>query len=304
MNIQQFQYVLAVAEHRHFETAAERCYVSQSTLSTMILKFEDEIGISIFDRKKRPMEITQEGGQIIERLKIIIKEIENLTELTHEIRGVVKGQIKIGCIPTVAPFLLPLFLVDFVNAYPKLKIEVHEITTDEIVRRLTSRELDIGIVSTPINEPELLERPLYSEPFVLYDTGNKKPDTLIAANLDMENFWLMEEGHCLRSQILDVCNRRDSAINSSLNINFKAASIGSLIRFVKANKGRTLLPALATANFSADELKFVHHFKEPVPFRTIGLLTHHHFPKERLLDVLQKKILNKIEKHQELLRLD
>lgn len=304
MNIQQFQYVLAVAEHRHFETAAEKCHVSQSTLSTMILKFEDEIGISIFDRKKRPMEITREGELIIERLKIIIKEIENLNELTHEIRGVVKGHIKIGCIPTVAPFLLPLFLIDFVNAYPKLKIEVHEITTDEIVRRLKSRELDIGIVSTPINEPELEERSLYSEPFVLYDAGNKRPDNLIAANIDMDNFWLMEEGHCLRSQILDVCNRKDSAINSSLNINFKAASIGSLIRFVKANKGRTLLPALATANFSTEELKFVHHFKEPVPFRTIGLITHHHFPKERLLDVLQKKILNKIGQHQELLRLN
>lgn len=292
MNIQQFQYVLAVAEFRHFETAAEKCFVSQSTLSTMLLKFEEELGVTIFDRKKRPMEITKEGEQIVERLKIITTEIDYLKELSDEIRGEIKGVLKIGCIPTVAPFLLPLFLMEFAEKHPKLEIEVHEITTEEIVRQLKSRELDIGIISTPIKDFELEEFLLYSESFVLYDAGNKKFSEPEIDHIDMDNFWLMEEGHCLRSQILEVCNQ--PSINSSLNISFKAASIGSLIRFVKANKGRTLLPELATTRFSAEELEFVHHFKAPAPYRTIGLLTHRNFPKKRLLHSLKQKIKTKI----------
>ncbi|HRO74530.1 MAG TPA: LysR substrate-binding domain-containing protein [Crocinitomicaceae bacterium] len=291
MNIQQFRYVLAVAEHRHFETAAEKCFISQSTLSTMILKFEEEIGITIFDRKKRPMEITQEGEKIIEQLHIISNEISNLEELSKEIKGELKGVIKIACIPTVAPFLLPRFLVDFAYKYPEITIEVSELTTEEIVRQLKLRDLDIGIVSTPLNESELTEYPLYDEPFVLYETTSKEVQKGTAiSKINMNNFWLMEEEHCMRSQVLNICNQSNDNINSSFNINFKASSIDSLIRFVKANKGRTLLPFLATTDFSVEDQKHIRNLSRPVPFRTIGLLTHQHFPKNKILHLLQQEI--------------
>jgi len=175
MNIQQFNYVLAVAKFRHFETAAEKCYISQSTLSTMILKFENEIGITIFDRKKRPMEITDEGSKIIERLKIITNEIADLEEVCKEIKGEITGKIKIGCIHTVTPYLLPLILPELSEKYPELTIEVKELTTNNIIDLLKLRELDIGIISTPIDEPELNEYPIYKEPYLYFDVSNETP---------------------------------------------------------------------------------------------------------------------------------
>lgn len=294
MNIQQFQYVLAVAESRHFETAADKCFISQSTLSTMILKFEDEIGITIFDRKKRPMEITGEGERIISQIKIINNEIAHLHELAKEIKGEMKGAIRMACIPTVAPYLLPLFLIDFADQYPKLKIEMSEMTTDEIVRLLKSRDLDIGIISTPVNENELTEYPLYDEAFILFDAATEDAGKISVNKINMNNFWLMEEGHCMRTQVLDICSKTNPTGHSSLNINFRAGSIDSLIRFAKANKGKTLLPELATAGFSDDEKKFLRTLSRPAPYRTVGLLTHQYFPRKRLLQLLQKEINNKL----------
>ncbi len=294
MNIQQFQYVLAVAECRHFETAAEKCFISQSTLSTMILKFENELGITIFDRKKRPMVVTDGGQKIIDRLKIITNEIGQLEELSKEIKGEIKGVIKVACIPTVAPFLLPLFLVDFAQKYPDLKIEVIEITTDEIAHQLKSRDLDIGIISLPFNDSELAEYALYDEPFVLFDTAQEKEQKVSVEEINMENFWLMEEGHCMRTQVLDICSQSNPAINSTLNISFKAGSINSLIRFVKANKGKTLLPFWATTQFSEEEKQYIRPLGAPVPFRTIGLLTRQYFPRQKLLQLFQREIINKL----------
>ena len=152
MNIQQFEYVLALAESRHFETAADRCNITQSTLSTMILKLEDELGILIFDRKKKPLEITPEGSQLIAQLQIITKEINNLTEIVKEIKGEIKGEISIAVIPTIAPYLIPLFITHFAHKFPQLKIHVKEEQTAEIIKNLKQRTLDIGIVSVPIND--------------------------------------------------------------------------------------------------------------------------------------------------------
>ncbi len=294
MNIRQFEYVLAVAEHRHFETAAEKCFVTQSTLSAMISKLESELGIIIFDRRKKPVDITKEGEKIIEHLKIISTEINRLDELSKEIKGAIKGVIKIGCIPTVAPFLLPIFLPDFSTKYPDLIMEIKEITTDEIIRRLKSRELDIGIISFPINDDELAEYPIYREPFVFYDTSRTSEKEINTEDILLDNFWLLEEGHCLRNQVLAVCSTENKKINSSLNIKFKAGSIDSLIRFVRANNGKTLLPYLAAINFSDEEKKHIRYFSTPVPFRNVGLLTHRYFVKKTILRLLQEEIRRKI----------
>jgi LysR family hydrogen peroxide-inducible transcriptional activator len=172
MNIQQLQYVLAVAENRHFELAAQKCFITQSTLSTMISKFEDEIGLQIFDRKNKPVSITTEGQIIIEQLKNIINDIEQLNELVKEIKGEIKGNLSISVIPTIAPYLLPLFMQSFASKFPDLNIKVKEQTTHEIIRNLKSRELDIGIISIPVEDKDIVEHKLYDEPFVFYDAGN------------------------------------------------------------------------------------------------------------------------------------
>jgi LysR family hydrogen peroxide-inducible transcriptional activator len=290
MNIQQFKYILAVAEYRHFELAAEKCFVTQSTLSTMISKFEDELGIQVFDRKKKPVGLTNEGELIIDQLKIILNNIDQLDELKHELKGEVKGKLTMAVIPTIAPFLLPLFLQDFANRFPDLVIEVRELTTKEILRQLKSRELDIGILSTPINDSEIKEVDLYEEPFVLYDRALKYPDLIAPEMLDLGELWLMEEGHCFRTQVLKLCDINQQLKKSNLNFDFKAGSIDSLLRFVRANRASTLLPYLATTDFDHVEKCFVKKFEEPIPTRKVGIVVHQYFVKTTVLSLLKSQI--------------
>ena len=290
MNIQQFKYILAVAEYRHFELAAEKCFVTQSTLSTMISKFEDELGIQVFDRKKKPVGLTNEGELIIDQLKIILNNIDQLDELKHELKGEVKGKLTMAVIPTIAPFLLPLFLQDFANRFPDLVIEVRELTTKEILRQLKSRELDIGILSTPINDSEIKEVDLYEEPFVLYDRALKYPDLIAPEILDLGELWLMEEGHCFRTQVLKLCDINQQLKKSNLNFDFKAGSIDSLLRFVRANRASTLLPYLATTDFDHVEKCFVKKFEEPIPTRKVGIVVHQYFVKTTVLSLLKSQI--------------
>lgn len=294
MNIQQFQYILAVADKKHFEKAAEKCFISQSTLSTMISKFEDEIGIMIFDRKKKPVALTSEGEIIVEQLKTINKDIAHFNEVVKEIKGEVKGSLSISVIPTIAPFLLPLFLQDFAKKFSNLNIEVREQTTEEIIRQLKSRDLDIGILSIPLKEKELFEVKLYDEPFVFYDAANVSSSKITVSELDKSTLCLLEEGHCMRNQVVELCDLHKKQGNSKLNFDYKAGSIDSLLRFVKANKASTLLPYLAAKELSENEGHALSYFSDPVPFRTVGLVVHRHFVKNKVLEMLKNEILEKL----------
>lgn len=295
MNVRQCEYVLAVAELKSFGLAAEQCFVTQSTLSTMVGKFEDEIGIKVFDRKTKPITITKEGLEIILSLKGINREIESFKELVESLKGELVGDVKIGVIPTVAPFLLPEFLSDFTRKYPKLNFIVSEMTTDSIENLLEKRELDIGIFAIPIKNKHLVEFPLYDEPFVLYDcTSSPLKEVEHLENVDFSKFWLLEEGHCLRSQVLNICDIKSNKINIDTNFDFRAGSIESLIRFVRKNKGLTLLPFLACTDFSMSDKSKISHFKSPIPARTIGLAVHSHFTKLELVKELQQNIQLKI----------
>jgi LysR family hydrogen peroxide-inducible transcriptional activator len=294
MNIQQFQYILAVAEYKHFELASEKCNITQSTLSTMISKFEDEIGFKVFDRKKKPVVPTAEGKLVIEQLKVIGNSIEQLNELTKEIKGEIAGKLSLSVIPTIAPFLLPVFLKDFAAEFPNLNIIVREETTAEIQKKLKSRELDIGIISIPLLDDELLEVKLFDEPFLFFDTELSTSKKISLKKVKMENLCLLDEGHCMRTQVLQICNENINQVNANLNLEYKAGSIDSLLRFVKANKGTTLIPYLAASDFSEQEKEHLSNFTSPVPFRTVGLIVHRHFVKKKLLVILQKIITQKI----------
>ena len=286
MNIQQLEYVLALAETRHFETAAARRFVTQSTLSTMIAKFEEELGIAIFDRKKKPLEITNEGAVLLEHIRIVSKEINQLKELSSALKGEIKGELKMAVIPTIAPFLLPLFLQDFAAHFPDLTILVREQTTGEIIRNL----------STPLQENDLIETKLYDEPFVYYDAGKKQPNTIAAERIDLNNILLLEEGHCMRTQVVRLCDVKRKANSRQLNFEFKAGSIDSLIRFVKANKAATLLPHLATIGMSSHELNRVSRIGSPEPYRSVGLVVHRHFVKKQILTLMENEIIKRVNK--------
>jgi len=296
MNIQQFNYVLAVAEHKHFELAADKCFITQSTLSTMISKFEDEIGIKIFDRKKKPVSITDEGALLIEQLKIIRNEINKLDELVKEIKGEVKGELSISVIPTIAPFLLPLFLQEFASRFIDLQIRVREQTTPEIIRQLKSREIDMGIVSLPLNDKDLIEITLYDEPFVYYDASSCNRTPVNMDDIDVSKLFLLEEGHCLRTQVIKLCEVQKRRDQNSFNFEYKAGSIDSLLRFVKVNQAATLIPFLATVNMSSDEIQHVRPFVNPTPLRSVGIVVHRHFVKRNIQELLEKSITSKVKK--------
>ncbi len=291
MNIQQFQYVLAVADSKNFEEAAERCFITQSTLSTMIGRLEDEIGIKIFNRKTKPVSITPEGTTIIQRLRIIHNEIDQLKNVIQELKGEMVGDLRIGVIPTIAPYLLPLFLPEFAHRFPQVKIIVKEMPTAQITKSLKNRSLDIGVLALPIVESELVGKELYVEPFLVYDCRSTEWCEKIAVNaLDYSKLWLLQEGHCLRTQVYQICEQSNQSSKRELNFEFESGSMDSLLRFTKSNKGMTIIPYLASLEFSEEDKLNIVEFETPVPSRSIGILTHKFFVKKKLAKELQKII--------------
>lgn len=291
MTLQQIKYILAVAQYKHFETAAESCFVTQSTLSTMISRFEEEIGVYIFNRKTKPLTITEEGNRLIERMQIIQNEMESMQNLVQELKGEMTGELKIGVIPTVAPDLLPLFLSKFAQEFPKVTMVVQEMTTADIKKSLKNRSLDIGILAIPLLDNELIEVSLYLEPFVVYDCSKKsKPEYITVKELNYSKLWLLEEGHCLSTQVQNICELSNDTTKPASNIEFKAASLGSLLRFTQANEGITILPYLSANELNAKEENNLIAFANPVPVRSIGLVTHKHFVKKKLMVHMQKTI--------------
>ncbi len=294
MNVQQIKYVIAVSKTGSFGQAAEMCFVTQSTLSTMVARFESELGITIFDRKTKPIRTTSEGSYILQQLKVISNEMNNLKEVVKELKGEVIGDLKIGAIPTVAPYLFPYFLQEFIKKIAYINFEISEIPTEKIVENLLSRDLDIGIAAIPLKHPDLIELPLYQEPFLLFDKVDKNTNKKFTiSEIDYKRLWLLEEGHCMRNQVEKICElRQERMING--NLIYKSGTIGTLMKFVNNNNGVTLLPQLATLDLSQKEQEHLRVFEDPTPVREIGLIVHKHFVKKNLLEELQKNIQEKI----------
>jgi LysR family hydrogen peroxide-inducible transcriptional activator len=295
MNIKQFEYVLTLAEVRHFERAAEKCFVSQSTLSTMIARLEDELGLLLFDRSTKPISTTKEGEILLAQIRTILKDIEMLSLTVQEIKGEVKGELSIAAIPTVAPFLLPRVLWKFAQRFPKVNIEVKELITENIEKALEEREIDIGILATPTLSENLKDYDLYKEPFYLFDYASKdiRP-TIKLDDINYEKMYLLEDGHCLSTQIGSICSLSNRNLNPNQNINFKAGSIDSLIRITKMNRGITLLPKLATFDFNKEERSKLSRFYEKTAFRTVSVAVHKHFVKQRLLETFLNDVKKEI----------
>ncbi len=300
MNIQQLTYIIAIDRFRHFARAAEHCRVTQPTLSTMLNRLEEELGVKIFDRSRSPVMPTETGKRIIVQARRILEEVDHLHRLAGEMSDQVEGELRLGVIPTVAPFLLPLFLQDLLDAYPKLRITINELTTGEIVVQLKSNMIDAGILATPLGQDAIREIPLYNEPFVVYRSKKLPPirtrknqKDLLPEDLDLDRLWLLEEGHCLRSQIAALCELKKQNRTYS-NLVYEAGSIDSLKRLVDSNGGITILPALAIRDYSEEELESVQYFRHPVPARQISIVTYRHHLKERIVDVLKEEIQKKV----------
>ncbi len=295
ISISQIKYVLELAETGSFSKAAEHCFVTQSTLSTMIRKLEDKMDLKLFDRSKKPIRVTDEGQVLIGQLKVIYNEYGKLEELLQQTKEEFYGTLNIGIIPTVAPFLLPLFLEGLIEKYPQVNFGIHEITTNEIVARIKTRTLDIGILSLPVSEKDLVQKGLYLEDFLIYDASKQSVSkkTYQINDIDINRLWLLEESHCLTSQIEKICHlKRKSRISG--NLIYNSGSILSLLELVNMNKGITLLPRLATLKKNLIDKRFIHDIQKPIPVREIGLITHANFAKKRLLHLLEEEIVQAI----------
>lgn len=298
MNLQQLEYIVAVDKHRHFLRAADACFITQATLSMMIKKLEEELEVIIFDRSKQPVVPTDIGKKIIAQAQVILRETGHLKELAKTIKNEVQGQLRIGIIPTLAPYLLPLFLYDLLRKYPQVKIRISELNTNQIIEQLSNDSIDVGILATPIAAEGMKEYPLFYEKLVAFVSGNEETlnkKYILPEDIDVNRLWLLEEGHCLRSQMMNLCELRNK--NTDLgNLEYEAGSIESLLKIVEINKGITVIPELAMNNFDEKRKSQIREFMAPVPVREISLVTYRHFIKTKLLEVLKQEITDAVAK--------
>lgn len=296
MNLQQLEYIAAVDAHRHFEKAAKGCFVTQATLSMMIKKLEQELGVILFDRSKQPVVPTETGKAIIEQARIVLRETQQLVALSKESKTGTAGELRIGVIPTVAPYLLPLFLTQFLKKYSAVKLKIVEQTTEHLLKMLATDKLDVAIMATPLAEKGLAEKHLFYEEFKVYvsdENRSLKKKYILAEDIDVNKLWLLEEGHCLRSQVLNLCEiQKQQAIIHHLD--YETGSIESLLKITEMNGGITIIPHLATVHFDKPGKEKLRHFKPPVPVREISLVTYRHFVKKGLLQVLEAEIASAV----------
>lgn len=292
MTLVQLEYIVAVDTYRSFVGAAEKCFVTQPTLSMQVQKLEEMLNVKIFDRSKQPVIPTEIGAQIIEQARLVLQESQKIKEIISSQQHDVVGELKVGIIPTVAPYLLPRVISGMMEKFPDLKLLIWEYTTEDIIHHLKTGVLDCGILATPLADSNVAEFPLYYENFVTYISKNSKlfkKKTIDADDLEDENIWLLNEGHCMRSQVLNIC--RSTKDNRLQGLTYNTGSVETLIRMVDVNNGATLLPELALAELTNKQLSKVRYFRSPEPVREISLVTHKNFIKKRMLNALKEEIL-------------
>ncbi|OAQ38550.1 transcriptional regulator [Pedobacter psychrophilus] len=296
MTIVQLEYAVAVDTYRSFVLAAEKCFVTQPTLSMQIQKLEEQLEVKLFDRSRQPVIPTEIGIEVIEQARILLQESYKIKEIIEERKGELAGELKIGVIPTIAPYLLPQVIGGFMEKYPKVKLTISELTTETIIQQLKVNLLDCGILATPLHENGLTERPVFYENFVSYLSKHSpifKKKAITTNDLDVDNLWLLNEGHCMRNQVLNICKHKNS---NGAKLEYNTGSIETLIKMVDLNDGITILPELSLQDFSVKQLDKVRYFKSPEPSREVSIVTNNNFIKKRVIDALEEEILNSIPK--------
>lgn len=290
MTITQLEYVLAVAEHKNFTRAAESCHVTQPTLSMQIQKLEIELDILIFDRSKKPLRLTAVGAKIVNQAKNIVNEAKRMQDIVDLDKGFIGGEFNLGIIPTIMPTLLPMFLQNFTKKYPRVKLRIHELTTQKIIQQIKDGNLDAGIAATPLEEESIKERVLYYEPFVgyipeqfpLHKQGKIRPE-----DLDISQILLLEDGHCFGDGVLNLCSA--SRKMNTDNFQLQSGSFETLIKLADKGMGITLLPYLHTLNIQ--NTQNLRYFEEPSPAREVSLIFNENELKLQIVEALHKVIM-------------
>lgn len=289
MTLQQLSYIISLDKYRHFALAAEACGVTQPTLSSMIQKLEQELDIVIFDRGTHPIKPTQIGEKVIAQIKVALYHTQGIHEVVSCERQKLLGSVQMAIIPTVAPYIIPKFIHFATEKLPNLNIHITEHPTKMIIEQLLSTKIDIAIMTTPIEHPELLEIPLFYERFFAYISDKEREmqtlKTLSSATLSHANIWLLREGHCLRKQVLNICSKP-----SMKEINYDAGSIDTLIQIVDQNGGYTIIPELHIPSLTPTQQNNVRELVDPTVTREISFVVRKDFIKEQMLNKLAEVV--------------
>ena len=288
MTLQQLRYLVAIADTNSFAEAASECHVTQPTLSAMIKKLEDELGADFFDRNRKPFGLTPLGMEVVRRARKVLAEAEAIPAFIKETQTSLSGEIRLGILPTIAPYLLPLFLAAFAKTYPDITLVIQELKTDQINARIHEGRLDLGILATPHKAIEGLSiKPLFKEEFYAYAKTPPSKKYLLAEDINPDELWVLEEGHCFGDQVLDLC----ALSRSSHTLHYVSGSIDTLKRLVESQGGITVLPKLATYSLNHEELLHCRQFAPPVPTREISLVCAPNFVRLRAAEALENSIL-------------
>ena len=271
MTIAQLKYTLAVAEHGNFTTASDKCFVTQPTLSMQVQKLEEELGVIIFNRSTKPLQVTDIGKKVLFQAKKIVEESSRMNDVVSEEKGIIGGTLKVGIIPTVSSTLLPLFLNIFLKKHKNVELKIEEFNTETISQKLEDNTIDCAIAATPLNNNTIIERPLYYEPFIAYVpehhflAGNK---TLGVDDLSNGDILILKDGHCFRNQVLNLCSFED--LNKQYEL--KSGSFETLINLSNNGPWMTIIPYLHSNNLSPKNLENIIPFEEPSPAREISMI--------------------------------
>jgi LysR family hydrogen peroxide-inducible transcriptional activator len=290
----QLEYITVLDTYRHFALAAEKCFVTQPTLSMQIKKLEDQLGVIVFDRTKQPVKPTEQGLQIIEQARIVLQEAQKIDLIVSELKQQVAGDLRIGLIPTISPYLLPLFAGKLKDAYPSINLRVEEAVTERIEEMLLKDTLDVGIVVTPLRNRNLLEEPVYYEEMKVYhhpDHRFSDQSIVQVDKIDHGDLWLLGDGHCFRNQVVNFCEIKKLE-HTRLPYEFAGGSISTLMKIIDREGGYTLIPELAT--FSDTKPEQVKSFSKIKPLREVSLVYTRKFVKTKLIELLSNFIRNSI----------
>ncbi|MEL7586747.1 MAG: hydrogen peroxide-inducible genes activator [Prolixibacteraceae bacterium] len=293
ITLTQLEYIVAVDTFRHFGKAAEHCFITQPTLSMQIKKLEEDLEVVIFDRSKQPLIPTDVGIRIVEQSRIILQDAEKINSIVKDHKNLISGELKIGIIPTLAPYLLPLFIGNYKRKYPNILIKVEELTTDHIIDQLNRDLLDVGILVTPLNEDRINERPIFYEEMMLYihekhHLAAKKQ--IAVKDIAVPEIWLLSDGHCFRHQVINLCSFKGSS-TEELPFHFEAGSLETLMNIIDKEGGLTIIPELAVVGMSGERSPHVHSFHDTTPLREVSLVHSRHFAKHKLIELLWKEIV-------------
>ena len=298
ITLTQLEYIVAVDTHRHFGKAAEACFITQPTLSMQIKKLEEDLEIIIFDRSKQPLIPTDVGIRIIEQARVVLKQAEEINNIVKDHKNQVSGMLRIGIIPTLAPYLLPIFIGNYKKKYPNIFIKVVEATTDNIINLLHKDLIDVGILVTPLHEEKILEKPVFYEEMLIYANSGHKLHTqkeITVQDIATPEIWLLSDGHCFRDQVINLCSYLGTT-ESQLPFHFEAGSLETLMNIVDREGGITLIPELAKATMSQKRAYNVENFTNIKPLREVSLVYSRHFAKHKLINLLWKEIKESVPK--------